>query len=219
VPLFSNYDEAWAYFAGVEQMDDFAGQYPEGEAHLITWYIPVPAEVVPGIVELQRLLTALGGMVAIPENRLHVSVAPATVTEHPEPKLEAELLEQAEKAWVDQPPFDIEIAGINVFPTAVVGEVSGDGPARLLDRLLTAGYWRGLPWRAPNREIFLPHLTVAIATEPRPAGPIRTIAQAHRNPRFGVVHVDEVQLCRVPVARSRLLEPWEVVGRIRLAAQ
>lgn len=217
--LFSTYDEAWSHFQGVDEMESFAGEYPEAEAHLITWYIPVPARAVPGIVDLQRTLTDLGGMTPIPPDRLHVSVAPATITEQAEPHLEAELLEQAEKAWVDQPAFDIEIDGINVFPTAVVAEIGGDGPGRLLDHLLTSGYWRGLPWRAPNREIFLPHLTVAIAAEPRPAEPIRRIAQAHRHVRFGAVHVDEVQLCRVPVARRRLLQPWEVVGSVRLAAQ
>lgn len=215
--LFSTYDEAWSHFQGVIDMESFAGQYPEGEAHLITWYIPVPSAAVPGIVELQGTLQGLGDMAPIPADRLHVAVAPATVTEHPEPGLEAELLEQAEKAWVGQPAFDIDIVGLNVFPTAVVAEIAGDGPARLLDLLLTAGYWRGLPWRAPNREIFLPHLTVAIATERRTAEPVRRIAQAHRDTRFGTVRVDEVHLCRVPVARSRLLQPWEVVGRVRLA--
>lgn len=215
--LFSTYEEAWSYFQAVDDMDDFAGQYPEREAHLITWYIPVPSEAVPGIVGLQGELTALGDMAPIPPDRLHVSVAPATVTEQPEPALEAELLEQAEKAWVDEPAFDVEIVGLNVFPTAVVAEISGDGPSRLLDHLLAAGYWRGLPWRAPNRDIFLPHLTVAIATDRRTAEPVRRIAQAHRHTRFGAVHVGEVQLCRVPVARSRLLQPWEVVGRVHLA--
>jgi len=28
--------------------------------------------------------------------------------------------------------------------------------------------------------------------------------------------VDTIELCRIPVARSRLLQPWEVVGRISL---
>jgi 2'-5' RNA ligase len=214
--LFSTYDEAWAHFQGVEEMESFSDQYPESEAHLLTWYIRVPADDVPGIVDLQATLADIDGLAPIPAERLHVSVAPATVTERPEPALEAELLEQAEEAWAEQPSFDIGIGGVNVFPTAVVAEVRGDGPIDLLDHLLKSGYWRGLPWRAPNRQIFLPHLTVAIATRHLPADPVRRVAEAHRGADYGTVHVAEVQLCRIPVSRSRLLQPWDVVGRVLL---
>ncbi|HVF74876.1 MAG TPA: 2'-5' RNA ligase family protein [Acidimicrobiales bacterium] len=216
--LFTTYEEAWSHFEGVQEMESFADQYPEGDAYLITWYIPVAAETVPGIIELQGTLTAIDGMVPIPPERLHVSVAPASVTEQPDPELEADLLHHARQAWADTPPFPIELACVNGFPTAVVAEVHGPGPARLLDRLLESGYWRGLPWRAPNRDIFLPHLTVAISTRRRPADEVREVVKAHRHDHFADLTVDTIELCRVPVARSRLLQPWEVVGRITLNA-
>ena len=212
--LFTTYDEAWAHFVAVDEMESVGDQYPEAEAHLLTWYIPVPAALVPGVLALQRELVALDGMVPIPPERLHVSVAPATVTEQPEPLLEKELLTHAERAWAEIEPFDVELADVNGFPTAVVVEVHGDGPGRLLDRLLQSGYWRGLPWRAPNRDIFLPHLTVAISTQRRPADEVRTVVEAHRHERFAALRVGAVELCRIPVARSRLLQPWEVVGRV-----
>ena len=174
---------------------------------------------MPGVLDLQGELTDLPDMVPIPPERLHVSVAPATVTEQPEPQLEADLLEQAEKAWADEPTFDIELRGVNVFPTAVVVEVHGDGPGRLLDRLLESGYWHGLPWRAPNREIFLPHLTVAIATRRRGADAVRSIVEAHRGEAFGTLSVRTLDLCRIPVARSRLLQPWHVVGQVHLGSR
>lgn len=218
-PLFSTYEEAWAYFAEADEMESFSDQYAEAEAHLITWYIPVEAEQVPDVVALQHELTDLADMVPIPPERLHVSVAPATVTEHPEPQLEAELLGQAQEAWAGEKPFEIELRGVNVFPTAVVVEVHGDGPGRLLDRLLERGYWRGLPWRAPNRHIFLPHLTVAIATRRRDADDVRKIVEPHRGRAFGTVAVQRVDLCRIPVARSRLLQPWQVVGQVHLGTQ
>lgn len=218
-PLFSTYEEAWAYFAAADEMESFSDQYAEAEAHLLTWYIPVPAERVPGVVALQRELTVLPDMVPIPPERLHISVAPATVTEEPEPRLEAELLHQAQEAWDGEAPFDVELRDVNVFPTAVVVEVQGDGPARLLDRLLDIGYWRGLPWRAPNRDIFLPHLTVAIATRRRETEDVRKVVEPHRDRTFGAVAVDGVDLCRIPVARSRLLQPWQVVGRVRLGGK
>lgn len=216
--LFTTYDEAWAHFEAVGEMESFADQYPEAEAHLLVWYIPVAATAVPGVVELQSTLTAIDGMVAIPPERLHVSVAPATVIEQPDAGLEAELLAHARQAWHDSRPFDIELACVNGFPTAVVVEVHGDGPARLLDRLLDSGYWRGLPWRAPNRDIFLPHLTVAIATKRRPADEVREVVKAHRHDHFADLTVDTVELCRIPVARSRLLQPWDVAGRVTLQA-
>jgi 2'-5' RNA ligase len=218
-PLFSTYEEAWAYFAAADEMESFSDQYAEAEAHLLTWYIPVAAEQVPGVVALQRELADLPDMVPIPPERLHVSVAPATVTEQPEPRLEAELLHQAEEAWADEAPFDLELRDVNVFPTAIVVEVQGDGPARLLDRLLDTGYWRGLPWRPPNRDIFLPHLTVAIATRRRHADDVRKIVEPHRRRQFGALAVDGIDLCRIPVARSRLLQPWQVVGRVRLGGK
>jgi 2'-5' RNA ligase len=213
--LFTTYDEAWAHFASVGEMESMGDQYSEAEAHLLTWYIPVAADAVPGVIDLQRELTALDGLVAIPPERLHVSVAPATVTEDPEPLLEKELLGHAERAWADVKPFDIELADVNGFPTAVVVEVHGPGPGLLLDRLLQSGYWRGLPWRAPNRDIFLPHLTVAISSHRRPAEQVRAIVESHRHDRFATIRVDAVELCRIPVARSRLLQPWDVVGRVQ----
>lgn len=214
--LFTTYEEAWSHFEGVQEMESFADQYPEADAHLITWYIPVAADAVPGIIGLQDKLTAVDGMVAIPPQRLHVAVAPATVTEQPDPGLEAELLRHAGEAWAQAEPFTIELACVNGFPTAVVAEVHGPGPGHLLDRLLESGYWRGLPWRAPNRDIFLPHLTVAIATRRRPADEVREVVKAHRHDHFADLTVDTIELCRIPVARSRLLEPWEVVGRVSL---
>ena len=216
--LFTTYDEAWAHFAGVAEMESMADQYPEAEAHLLTWYIPVAAAAVPGVLDLQAELTALDGLVPIPPERLHIAVAPATITERPEPDLEKELLAQAEQAWAEVAPFDVTLADVNGFPTAVVVEVHGPGPALLLDRLLQSGYWRGLPWRAPNRDIFLPHLTVAIAARRRPADEVRAVVEAHRRRHFADLRVDAVQLCRIPVARSRLLEPWDVVGQISLVA-
>lgn len=217
--LFSTYEEAWASFSHAERMEDFADQYPEREAHLLTWHIPVSPADVPGIVALQKELLELDGMAAIPAERFHVSVAPAAVTDEPDPELEAELLRHAREAWDGEPAFEIDLRSVNVFPTAVVVEVHGKGPAHLLDRLLECGYWRGLPWRAPNREIFLPHLTVAIATRRRTADDVRAVVEPHREDDFGTLHVEGMELCRIPVARSRLLQPWDVVGAIRLGLQ
>lgn len=218
-PLFSTYEEAWASFASAERMEDFADQYPEADAHLLTWHIPVSPEDVPGVVALQDELLALDDISAIPAERFHVSVAPAAVTDDPDPELEADLLHHAEVAWANQPPFAIELRSVNVFPTAVVVEVHGGGPARLLDRLLESGYWKGLPWRAPNRHIFLPHLTVAIATRRRAADDVRRVVEARRHEHFGTLEVDCLELCRIPVARSRLLQPWQVAGTITLGTQ
>lgn len=215
-PLFSTYEEAWAYFATADEMESFPDQYSEAEAHLLTWYIQVSSEAVPKVVELQGTLTRLPDLLPIPPERLHVSVAPAMVTDRPDPRLEADLLSQAQRAWKDEPPFGIELSGVNVFPTAVVVEVHGDGPGRLLDRLLETGYWHGLPWRAPNRAIFLPHLTVAIAARRRSAHEVRRIVEGHRDDRFGTLQVTDLELCRIPVARSRLLQPWHVVGQVHL---
>jgi 2'-5' RNA ligase len=218
-PLFSTYEEAWAHFAAAGEMESFSDQYAEAEAHLLTWYIPVAPDRVPGVLDLQRELTGLPHMVPIPPERLHVSVAPATVTEQPEPELEAGLLQHASEAWRDEKPFDIELSGVNVFPTAVVVEVGGEGPGRLLDRLLETGYWKGLPWRAPNRDIFLPHLTVAIATRRRATEEVRRIVEPRRHGHFGTVSVQTIDFCRIPVARSRLLQPWQVVGRVQLGSR
>lgn len=215
-PLFTTYEEAWTHFESVEDLESVGDQYPEAEAQLLTWYIPVDPADVPGVVALQETLTGLGGLLAIPPERLHVAVAPATVVDIADPAMERGLLAQAQQAWAGIEPFRIELAGVNGFPTAVVVEVHGDGPAGLLDRLLETGYWRGLPWRAPNRDIFLPHLTVAVSARRRPAADVREIVKGHRHDHFADLVVDTIELCRVPVARSRLLQPWEVVGRVQL---
>ena len=100
-------------------------------------------------------------------------------------------------------PFEIDYRRLNCFHEAVVVEVHGEGPHRLVER-------------HGDAESFLPHLTLGYVREPGPADELRSALLPLRDARLGMQLVDEVLVCSIPAGRSTLLRPWTVAERVPL---
>jgi hypothetical protein len=101
--------------------------------------------------------------------------------------------------WGTLAPFAVTYRRVNSFHDAAIVEVHADGAAPFPP--------------AP----FLPHLSIGYFRRAgRPDG-LRNALMPHRDAELGTGLVDEIVVCDVPVAKSRYLEPWRVIERIRLA--
>jgi hypothetical protein len=102
-------------------------------------------------------------------------------------------------AWGALAPFTLTYRGMNSFHDAAIVEVHAEA---------------GAPFPpAP----FLPHLSVGYFRRGERPGALRDALMPYRDAELGSGVVDEVVVCDVPMAKSRFLEPWRVVERIRLA--
>ena len=101
--------------------------------------------------------------------------------------------------WSSVAPFEAEFGPVCSFPVAVVAEV-----------------------RAPAVEevvvdpFFLPHLSVGYVLDSNDPEPLRRALASWRGTALGTATIREVSLVRIPVAKSRLLEPWSVLHTVRL---
>ena len=101
--------------------------------------------------------------------------------------------------WTQAPPLTLRYARVNCFHDAVVAEVQCDELRRFV----------GDP-------LFLPHLSVAYVAEPREPGAVREALVGVRDSVLGEETASEVLRCRVPVSKATLLQPWQVLERVRL---
>jgi 2'-5' RNA ligase len=207
--LFSSYEEAWERFGRAEKMQSFLDSQPSESAWLLTWHIPIESEVATDAAPLREELGRLGKLVVLPDDLLHVRVDTVARLDGPDPDRERKEVERAAAAWAGVGAFAIEFGPVTVFPTAVVAEVHGPGPAELLARLT------GQP--APGT--FLTHMTLALAASSRPTAEVRSLVEPLRGAgrSFGAETVDCVELCRIRVGPGSLLEPWDIVGTVTLA--
>ena len=138
-------------------------------------------------VELQRTFAQLEWITPTPAHFMHVTIGHG-----------------GGDSFAGIGPFEIAYRRVNCFNEAVVVEVAGDGPRRLAER-------HGVPGR-----LFLPHLTVGYVRSANAPDRLREILPPLRNLNLGVQRVEEVVLCRVPAARTTILEPWTVVKSVQL---
>jgi 2'-5' RNA ligase len=198
--LFRSFDEAWAYFlARSEPMETLAP--PFGAPWTLAWLVSIAPELVPRLVELQAPLARLPFLRLMPSHYLHLTVALVGPADAVPPV--GECLLAAERAWRDVSAFDISLAHVNCFHEAVVVEVAPerwDLPELLAGRPL---------------DFLLPHVTLA-GTDGGDPEQLREVVVPLRDADVGLQRVTRVELCLVPTAPERFLDPWQVVGAVDL---
>ena len=184
---FTSFDDAWSSFlARTEPLESFFEEFPDGPAIVAdAWLIVPPPEVKREALRVQGLLEGIPGLSVVPHHFLHVSLRGSH-----SPDLE-QLLELG--------PFQMRIAKLNCFHTAVVAEVESEE----LDRI-----------DAP--EAFLPHLSLAYVESSIPVDPVREALLPLRDASLGTFVVSELVRVRVPAGKTTVLEPWTVVERASL---
>jgi hypothetical protein len=210
--FFTSFDEAWEFFLDRDhELEDFFAQFPVTDQSILGWLIPADHAVRPAAAAVQEVFADLDWVTPLPGPFLHVWISGVAFSPgRPSPDEIASAIELAKTAWSGVEPFDISYPRINCFHDAVVAEVQGDGPRRLVSRLVEAGGSR------VELATFLPHLTLGTFNTPREPTPLRDELVPLRETSLGNQHVGEAVLCVVPASRTTILDPWEVVGSVEL---
>jgi 2'-5' RNA ligase len=207
--LFRSFDESWsAFLERREPLESFVEELerdpPPAGDELAVWLIEPDEPVASASAEVQSRLPPLHWLRLLPRHYLHVFVGAIGWTH----ALDLDdVLGRGELALEGADPFAAVLRRLNCFHTAVVAEVA---PRKrfidLRERLLPDC----------DTESMLPHMTLAVVTEPAQCDPLRETLVPLRETELGSFAVDRVTLCSVPVAQSRVLEPWNVLGRVGL---
>lgn len=195
--FFSSFDEAWAAFLERDEpLEDFFAGFPEKEAYLTVWLaLPSPA-VQAEATAVQQALAEIEGLRPTPAHWLHVSLGPGREDD----------LDRVRTRLRDFGSFNVEYGPATCFHDALVLEVHSD---RMTDLARTIDPERDL-------ELFLPHVSIAYVSGTPEPGPSREkLIQLRNRPPVGE-QISDVQLCVVPVMRSKLLTPWRVVSVLPL---
>jgi hypothetical protein len=187
--LFTSFDEAWRFFRDrAEPLEDFFVLFPDEETFLLGWLLRPDPELVPAVQRAQAAFTHLAWITPQPAHFLHV--------------------------W---------LGGVAIAPRRPGADdvaVAVDRPRALVARLLEADYWRALPIPGAlggvELRTFLPHVTIAALAGAHDPAPLRDALAAVRDADLGRQRVDQATLCVIPAARTTILDPWEVVGAVRL---
>jgi 2'-5' RNA ligase len=220
--LFTSFDEAWRFFRDrAEPLEDFFVLFPDEETFLLGWLLRPDPELVPAVQRAQAAFTHLAWITPQPAHFLHVWLGGVAIApRRPGADDVAVAVDRARRAWRGTGPFAVRYRRVNCFHTAVVVEVEGDGPRALVARLLEADYWRALPMPGAlggvELRTFLPHVTIAALAGAHDPAPLRDALAAVRDAELGRQRVDQATLCVIPAARTTILDPWEVVGAVRL---
>jgi hypothetical protein len=195
--FFSSFDEAWAAFLERDEpLEDFFAGFPEEEAFLTVWLaLPGPA-VQAEATAVQQALAGIAGLRPPPTHWLHVSLGPGR----------EDNLDRVRERLRDFGSFSVEYGPATCFHEAHVLEVHSD---RMTDLARVIHPERDL-------ELFLPHVSVAyVAGTPEPGPSRQKLIQLRDRPPVREL-ISEVQLCVVPVRRSKLLTPWRIAGVVPL---
>ena len=193
--MFESFDEAWhAFLLRTEPLESFFDGFPDDRGAVMEgWLIALPPEVVTAARAIQERLAHLDGLVTVPAHFLHVWIG------------EAGAAGEAPARWPELAPVELELRRVSCFHTAVVAEAHGSlGP-------LLAG--SGL-----NPSTFLPHLSLAYVRDEQPPHELRDALVSFRDEPLGRFVADEIALVRFPAGRTTVLQQWEVLRTIRLAA-
>ena len=145
---------------------------------------------------MQDSFRELDWIAPLPEHFLHVSVVEAADVD----------VERGARAWRDVERFELQYRRANCFHEAAFIEVHGEGVATLVERV------------SPQKDLsrLLPHLSIGYVKRIEKDERLRAALTAFRDADLGTGIVDEVFLCRVPVAKSTFMRPWDVVGSAKL---
>lgn len=179
-----------------------------GDNVLLSWHIAAGKEVAAATTSLRNALRKIDDLLILPDELLHVSVFREGTYPDVSSDREQDVVERGRDQWTKEPPFAVEFGPVSCFPTAVVLEVHGPGPAALYRSISGA--------EAPAA--FLAHLTLAVAATESPTAPIHELLAPLRDDRttFGAQVVTELQLCRIRLGARNFLKPWDVVGAVTL---
>lgn len=181
-------------------LESFWSAVPEErDAVADVWLILPPPNVRTNALAVQQSLRGLDWIAPVPDYFLHVSVGEAETVD----------LDQAERAWRDVEPFELEYRRANCFHDAAIVETHGEGVQQLVERAFPQ----------TDLSVLLPHLSVGYVRRSEPAEELRTALTAFRDVSVGAGIVDEVFLCRVPFAKSTFLRPWRVLGSVKLGSR
>jgi len=208
--FFTSFDEAWEFFLERrDDLEDFFARFPVDDELALGWLLPLSPKLRPAAREVQRSLARLEWVTLLQESFLHVWLSDVAFAAHrPTADEIASAVEGAEHAWAGVEPFDLRYPRINCFHDGVVVEVEGDGPRRLVSRLVEAG-----ASRVPL-ETFLPHVTLGVFNRPHEPALLRQVLVPRGETALGEQRVREAILCLIPASRTTILEPWEVVGSV-----
>ncbi len=210
--FFTSFDDAWAFFLDRDdELEDFFARFPPGEQSILGWLLPADRALHPAVARIQGAFSRLDWVTPFPAHFLHVWISAVLVSPRRPGVAEiASALEAAKRAWADVEAFDLAYPRVNCFHDAVVAETEGDGPGRLLRRLVDAGI-SGVPM-----DTFLPHLTLGVFNAAGDPKPLRDVLVPVRETELGQQRVTEAVLCVVPGSRTTILDHWEVVGSVAL---
>ncbi|HEY5100899.1 MAG TPA: hypothetical protein VII54_12675 [Gaiellaceae bacterium] len=208
--FFTSFDEAWEFFVNREtDLEDFFARFPLDDHFLLGWLLPLDPRLRPAATNVQRSFSHLEWITLPPEHFLHVWLSIVSfATRRPTADEIGSAVEAAERAWAGIAPFDLRYPRINCFHDGVVAETEGDGPRRLVSRLVEAGIG------GVQLNTFLPHLTLGTFNAPHEPTPLREVLMPRRQAEVGDQHVATATLCLMPASRTTILEPWEVVGSV-----
>ena len=179
-------------------LESFWSTLPEQrDAVTNVWLIFPPREVKAKARSVQQSFRALNWIAPVPEHFLHVAVGEETDVE----------VEQMERAWRNVAPFELTYRRANCFHDAAIVEAHGEGVQLLVER--------GFP--QTDLSLLLPHLSIGYFKASEPAEALRAALTPFRDVSLGTGIVDEVFLCEVPFAKASFLQPWRVLGSVKLS--
>lgn len=146
--------------------------------------------------EIQESFRELDWIAPLPDHFFHVWVGATQELD----------LDAASRVWADVAPFPIVYRGANCFHDAAIIEAHTQGVAALVER--------GFP--EANLSLLLPHMSIGYMRRSEAADPLRGALGPFHDVELGTGVADELLLCDVPVARSTFLQPWRVVGSVKL---
>ena len=186
---FTSFDDAWASFlAREEPLESFFDEFPDDPEFVTEGWVVVPPPAVKREALRVQPALELPELRIVPHHFLHAWLRSVHGGHGPD-------LEQL----LQLTPFEVRVARVNCFHTAVVAEVEADALAGV---------------SAPAT--FLPHLSLAYVDTPIDPQPVRDAVAPLRDTELGAFVVDELVRVRVPAARTTILQPCAVVERARL---
>jgi len=181
-PLFSTFDEAWAWFTSGGALTPIAEQreaFLRGRGQFLSLQVPVAdMPVADDVAAMQELLSDIEGLSLTPPELLHISIRGIgfqVIAKH----LPGDVLrqdvgaigERAGRALRGAAAVDVAVGPVNVFPDALILQVEPVEPLRgILRRLDMVGTDDAFPYPA---ERYLPHITIATFLDPASAGTLR----------------------------------------------
>lgn len=212
MPLFSSFGDAWRWFAdggdlvGIdEQRDSFAA----GRAQFLSFQAPaIDGRIVDLARTVRHELRDIDGLLPLDDDLLHCTIRPAgfqvLAKRRPDDVLREEVARIGERgtaALAGQPPVDVTIGPVNIFPDALILEVHDRGKLGVMRSALADVTPAQKPTGWPGAPEYLPHISLAFFADTSCATALR-----ERLPAVRELQPVASRIARVDFAR------WWFVG-------